>query len=267
MLHIAMIGYGAIGASALQILQNNKTIVVDGIVVPKDMQDNVVKQLNSLHATPQLWHQLAADYRPDLLVECAGHSAIEEHVIPALKRGIRCLVVSVGALSDSDLAARLEQAAIEGNTQLELLSGAIGGIDALAAAKYGGLTSVVYTGKKPAKSWKGTPAEQAFDLDSLQQKTVIFKGTARDAARLYPKNANVAATLSLAGIGLDNTQVELIADPDSQENIHHFVAEGSFGRFEVTLCGNPLKANPKTSALTVYSVVRAISNHVHPVFI
>ncbi|OTH88129.1 aspartate dehydrogenase, partial [Pseudomonas aeruginosa] len=150
---------------------------------------------------PQVLTALPADARPDLLVECAGHRAIEEHVLPALERGIACLIVSVGALSEVGLVERLEAAAERGKTRIELLPGAIGGIDALSAAKVGGLDAVNYTGRKPARAWKNTPGEQACDLDTIEQATVIFQGSAREAARLYPKNANVAATLSLAGLG------------------------------------------------------------------
>jgi aspartate dehydrogenase len=259
MLRIAMIGCGAIGAGVLELIRDDADLVVDTVVVPPASQA-AAEQVVNRHAPQARVVAGLGDQRPDLLVECAGHAAIEEHVLPALERGIPCVVVSIGALSAPGMAQRLEQAARRGKTQVQLLSGAIGGIDALAAARIGGLDSVVYTGRKPPQAWKGTPAERDTDLDALTQAQCIFDGTAEQAAQLYPRNANVAATLSLAGLGLQRTRVQLYADPAVRENVHHVEAKGAFGSFELTMRGKPLAANPKTSALTVYSVVRALAN-------
>lgn len=263
MLHITMIGCGAIGLGVLELLEQDRQLRVDRVIVSPGSEAAVNQRLARFQDPPQVLTALPADARPDLLLECAGHQALEEHVLPALERGIACLIVSVGALSQAGLVERLEAAAERGQTRIELLPGAIGGIDALSAAKVGGLDSVDYTGRKPARAWKNTPGEQACDLERIREATVIFQGSAREAARLYPKNANVAATLSLAGIGLDRTRVTLIADPHSDENVHQFQARGAFGGFELSLRGKPLAANPKTSALTVYSVIRALGNHAH----
>lgn len=258
---IALLGLGAIGRSALELLQAEKRVQV-GWVVVSNISPQRQALLQQLAPQAQLLTALPADVQPDLLVECAGHAALEQHVLPALERGISALVVSVGALSEPGMAQRLEAAADAGGAQLQLLPGAMGGIDALAAARLGGLDAVTYTGRKPPQAWLGTPAQQLCDLTSLSEAFCIFEGSAREAARLYPKNANVAATLSLAGMGLDQTRVRLLADPAVTQNVHQLEAHGAFGSLELTLRGKPLAANPKTSALTVYSVVRAVLNRV-----
>lgn len=260
MLKIAMIGCGAIGASVLELLHGDPDVMIDHVVTVPDarVQTEAVVAHWAPHA--RVLEALGADDVPDLVVECASHSAIARHVVPALERGIPCVVASIGALSAPGMAQMLEQAARRGKTQVQLLSGAMGGIDALAAARVGGLDSVIYTGRKPPGAWKGTPAEASCDLDSLTVAYCIFEGNAEEAAQLYPKNANVAATLAFAGLGLQRTRVQLFADPGVTENVHHVEAHGAFGSFELTMRGRPLVANPKTSALTVYSVVRALLN-------
>ncbi|BEP55470.1 aspartate dehydrogenase [Variovorax sp. KBS0712] len=259
---IALVGCGAIGTSVLELLRGDPALKVVAIVVPAEG----IAAAQKVAPDAQVGSAVPAD-GIDLVVETAGHAAIEEHVLPALARGTPCVVASVGALSATGFAEKLEAAAVAGRTQVQLIPGAIGGIDALAAARIGGLDSVRYTGRKPPQAWKGTPAEQGRNLDTLAHETVIFEGSAREAALLYPKNANVAATVSLAGLGLDQTLVRLIADPATTENVHTVEAEGAFGSFALTMRNKPLAANPKTSALTVYSAVRALRNRVAPLAI
>ena len=258
---IALIGCGAIGTAALELLREDAGLAIAAIVVPEEACAAARANTAKLAPDAQILSAVPVE-GIDLVVEAAGHAAIEAHVLPALARGTPCVVASVGALSAPGLVEKLEAAAVAGKTQVQLIAGAIGAIDALAAARVGGLDCVRYTGRKPPQAWKGTPAEQGRDLAALAAETVIFEGSAREAAQLYPKNANVAATVSLAGLGLDRTQVRLIADPAVSDNVHTVEAEGAFGRFELTMRNKPLAANPKTSALTVYSAVRALRNRV-----
>lgn len=256
---IALIGCGAIAQAAMQLLRADASLRIAQIIVPEPALAEARRVCADLAPHAVVSTHLNGS-KPDLLAECAGHAAIAEHVLPALQSGIPAVVASIGALHEGDALARLAAAAEIGNTRVTLISGAIGGIDALAAARFGGLDEVRYTGRKPPSAWAGTRAEQDFDLKALKAPQIIFEGSAREAARLYPKNANVAATVSLAGLGLDATHATLIADPGVTRNQHRIEARGAFGRLDLTLENEALAANPKTSALTVYSLVRALHN-------
>ncbi|MEP1768993.1 MAG: aspartate dehydrogenase, partial [Anderseniella sp.] len=194
------------------------------------------------------------------VIECAGHAALAEHGPAVLQRGIDLICTSNGALAQTELADRLDKAARAGGSQMELVSGAIGAIDAIAAAGVGEIDRIIYRGRKPPQGWKGSPAEDVVDLNNLTEPVCHFSGSARDAALRYPKNANVAATVALAGPGLDATRVELVADPTIAENIHEIEVDGTFGRLQFRIDGKPLPGNPKSSALTAMSVVAAVRN-------
>lgn len=256
MLDVVLIGYGAIGQAIFRRLQGSALVKVTHVVVRSQRITDVQAALGD--ADIQAVDQIPSGTR--LALECAGHEALAGHVLGALAKGTECAVMSVGALAEVGLPEKLIAAAQQGNTQVHLLAGAIGGIDAIAAARQAGLSEVTYTGRKPPLGWKCSAAETVADLANLRQAAVIFEGTAREAARLYPKNANVAATVSLAGLGLDATRVRLIADPDVTENIHEILARGEFGEMQLSMRGKPLAENPKTSALTVLSALRFLNN-------
>ncbi|MCP1680164.1 aspartate dehydrogenase [Kerstersia gyiorum] len=263
MLRIALIGFGAIGSALVELLEQEPAARITVVVTPDNTLDErvaaVLPQAQAMRQVP------LADV--DLVVEAAGHGAVVQHVLPALRAGVPCIVASMGAMAEPCMVEQIEQAAEAGGTQAEFVAGAIGAIDVLAAARLGGLAQVRYTGRKPPQAWRDTPAEQVADLAGLAQPQVIFEGTAREAARQYPRNANVAATVALAGLGLDATQVRLVADPGVRDNIHTVEAEGAFGSFELSMRNLPLASNPKTSAQTVYSLARAIHNRVASVAI
>ena len=259
---VTLVGFGAIGQALYQEVQVQaalREIQISHVVVSPGRVAELQRQLGD---KVQVCDQVPSFAQ--LVLECAGHSALTQHVLPALRRGTPCAVLSVGALSEPGLAESLSDAAHLGHTQLHLLAGAIGGIDAIAAARLAGLSQVTYTGRKPPSGWRGSPAEARVNLDTLTEPTLILQASAREAARLYPKNANVAATVSLAGLGLDATQVRLIADPGVSENIHEIEVVGVFGQMTLTMRGKPLPSNPKTSALTVLSALRFLHNQVAP---
>lgn len=208
---------------------------------------------------------LAQSY--DLVVECAGHAAVKAYGTMVLDKGVDLLVVSIGALTDDALREGLAAAAKRSGARMVLCSGAIGGIDLLSAARLAGIERITYSSRKPPKAWKGTPAEKLLDLDKVTSETVFYEGSARAAARDYPQNANSAATIAIASVGLDKTQVRLIADPAAPGNVHEFKLSSACADMDIRIVGKPSPDNPKTSMSTAYTVAREILNRMSPVAI
>ena len=209
-----------------------------------------------------LVHELAAllAFKPDLVVECAGHTAVQAYAAPVLDAGIDLVIVSTGSLADESLWKSVSDAAARSTAKVRLVAGSLPGVDSLSAGKLAGLTKVTLQSSKPPKAWKGTPAEKTHDLDSITQRTVIFTGNARQAALTFPKNANVAATAALAGLGFEATTVMLVADPGVTQNVHHLQAEGAFGALDLKIHANPSPDNPKTSHMAALSIMRVLEN-------
>lgn len=256
MRNIAMIGCGAIGEAVAAYLADREDVAVGAAIVEPGTEARAREVFGN-----DVEIVLAVDEMKtpvELAADCAGHAALRQHGAAVLLTGIDLITVSSGALGDAALYDELATAARAGESQLRVVSGAIGALDVLSAAGIGRLAEVTYRGRKPPRGWRGSAAESKLDLDSLSAAAVHFSGSARNAALEYPKNANVAASVALAGIGFDDTSVELIADPDAQRNVHEIVAEGDFGRCEFRIEGRPLPDNPRSSAITAMSVVREI---------
>ncbi len=258
-MNIAFIGYGAIARHVLKTIKPNEEARVSAIIMRKARVAAVQQAVGDAILVAGSVAELGFDL-PPLVVELAGHGALAEHGAAVLEKGSDLIVASTGALADRALYDKLAASAAAGKSKMLLLPGAVGGIDALAAARQGGLSRVVYTSKKPPLAWKGTAAEKVATLATLTAATTLFRGRADEGARLYPQNANVAATIALAGAGWDKTEIELVADPGVTGNVHIIEASGAFGEMRVEMRGKSLPENPKTSSLTAYSVLRAIRN-------
>ena len=262
-LNIALVGHGAIAGYVVDQVLPVSGIAITALICRETSRERAEAFAKKRFPVVTSVDQL--DPRPDLLVDCAGHSGLVSHAPSALARGIEVISISTGALAQPGLADELERCAKEGNAAIRFLSGAVGGIDALTAASAGDIDRVRYTGRMPPLGWAGSPAEEKCDLNSLSEPFEHYSGTAREAARLYPKNANVAATIALASVGLDNVQVSLIADPNVDQNIHDIEAQGAFGTLHVRVEGNPLPGNPKSSALAAMSIVGELKRRIAPV--
>ena len=251
---VLIVGYGKIATYVAAALQDAAQTRVRWVITRPGQEDRA-RRVFGPHVTPLSAVAELLD-QPDVALECAGHAAVAEHGPALLRRGVDLGILSVGALTDPALVETLDSAARAGNARPHILSGAIGAMDALLAAREGGLDQVTYDGIKPPDAWRGSAAEQACALDALTTATTFFEGTAREAARGYPKNANVAATVSLCGIGLDATRVRLVADPNASGNLHCIRARGAFGELDLTVRGHALPDHPRTSALTAMSAVQ-----------
>lgn len=262
MVKLLLVGFGAMGQAVYRHLRDDPNVQFR-YVLERSERCAAVQQV--LGAQGVAVSRLAdIPELPDLALECAGHAAVQAYVPGLLSRGVDTILASVGTLAHEALAEHLEASCRASGARLTLVPGALGGIDALAAARHHGLDSVRYTGRKAPTGWLGTPAESVCELTALTDPFVIFEGSARDAARQFPQNANVAAMVGIAGIGMDRTHVQLIADPRVARNTHTIEASGAFGRLAVQVEANPLPDNPKTSALAAMAIVRQVQHRYLP---
>ena len=200
------------------------------------------------------------DTRPDVVVEAASHEAVREYCEPLLGADIAVIVLSGGALCDDELRLRLESAARRSGALLYVPSGGIAGLDGLKAACVAGVDKVEITISKPPAAWKNIPYVDGLgiDLGALAGPLTLYEGPARAGVPLFPANVNIAAVLSMAGIGFDRTRLVVVADPALTHNTHVIEIRGRTGNISVKLENVPAPDNPKTAWLACYSALAAL---------
>jgi aspartate dehydrogenase len=253
---ICVIGYGAVADEIVRCLETRKNIgALAGVLDTPSRLDELQKKANGRFPVIGTLDELL-DLKPDILIEAAGHSAVKQFATQVLARGVDLLIASVGALADDHLAAEIKNKGVASGATIWIAAGAVAGIDGLLAARTLAPRVVKYISVKPPEAWVGTPAEGVVRAQS-SKRFVFFEGSAREAAIQYPQNANVAATVAFACLGLDRTRVELVSDPAVDGPLGIIEAEGEFGYFKFDILALASPSNPKTSAITGHSLVSA----------
>lgn len=253
MTRVGVLGAGAIGSVVASALADGRIEGCElGGVLRRPGGAKVFREVDDLDAL------LVAS---DLVVEAAGQEVVADYGPTVLAAGVDLLVSSVGALVDDALWARLREPSA-GRGRLLLTSGAIGGLDLFrAAALMGPLDRVRLLTTKPPRAllapWMDERLRHAVETSA--EPVTVFEGVARDAVARFPTSVNVAATLALATIGFDRTEVVVVANPATASVSHEILVEGAAGRYEVRVDNRP-SDNPKTSAITPFSIIRALGD-------
>jgi len=198
----------------------------------------------------------------DIVVEAASQDAVRDASLSVLQNKKDLMIMSVGALLDESIYDILSDACKDFKKTIYLPSGAIAGLDGIKSVK-DELESLSITTTKHPRSLKGAKFFETSDinLDEINSSTVIFDGVAKEAVSLFPANINVAALLSLTGIGSEKTAVKIIADPNTDKNTHHIEAKGKFGKMTFTIENHPDVNNPKTSRLAILSAIETLRKY------
>ena len=244
---VGLIGGGAVAASiASELLADGSGLRLVGALVRSDAHG-----LPAGVARVETVEELLAA-APDVVVEAASQTAVRELGPAVVAAGVDLLIVSTGALLEPGLRARLHAEGRRSGARIVLATGAVAGIDALRAARVGGLDRVEVEQRKPARVLLG--ADAAAGLDG---PVCILDGSVLEAARAHPATTNILATIALAGLGPERTRVRLIADPAATANHARLRASGTFGSLDVVVENRP-SANPRSSVLTGLSVMATL---------
>lgn len=253
-LKVGLIGLGSIGSYVAREILKGKVSGVN-LLAAADIRppsSDLLQELQKHSVAVVKSFEALAEFPIQLVVECANQKVVKECADFFLSKGIDLVIMSMGALVQGTFFADLAAKAEERGCHIYIPSGAVGAIDALKAAKLGGLEEVTLTTRKPPRALGKV---DGVNLNELREPRTIFEGPATEAVVKFPQNVNVAATISLAGLGPDKTRVRVVADPGIDQNIHEIRARGAFGSLEIRLANRPNPDNPNTSLLACLSVI------------
>src|SRR6202166_3426320 len=254
-LRVAIAGLGPIGRKVAEALDRG----IEGLALAAVSAQNPDKHcswLAKLNRPPALLPIEALSEAAVVVIECATGNLMRSIVEPFVTTGKTAVVLSAGALLDHE---DLIELAKQHGGQIVVPTGALIGLDAVTAAAVGTIHSVRMVTRKPISGLAGAPyiVENNIDIERITEPLRIFEGTAREAAKGFPANLNVAVALSLAGIGPDRTRLEIWADPTVTRNIHRIWVDADSASFEMTIRNVPSE-NPKTGKITPLSVIAAL---------
>ena len=249
---VAVVGLGPIGTKVVEALDQG----IDGLVLVAVSVNDPAKHrrfLAGLKRPPAVLPIEGLADVADMVIECAPAKLLRSIVAPFVSRGKTAVVLSVGALLENeDLVVLAKQ----NGGQIVVPTGALIGLDAMTAAAEGKILSVKMVTRKPVAGLLGAPylVDHNIRIEGITEPLRIFEGTAREAAKGFPANLNVAVALSLAGFGPDRTRLEIWADPTVTRNVHRMEVESDSARFSMSIENIPSE-NPKTGRITALSVI------------
>ncbi len=262
-MRITIVGCGSIGSklarAADEMGQVKRIYLVD---MERRLAEDLAASLKKAIVVDNVEEEL---YHCDLVIEAASQAAAIDIAPKVVSRGVDIMLMSVGALVDDDFRSMVKDKANHAEAKIFIPSGAICGTDGLRSSAVGRLDEVELITTKGPKSLEGVPyiIDHGIEVDKVKEPTVIFYGSARDAVRFFPKNINVAATVSLLGVGFDRTKVKIVLDPATHSNSHELRIKGEFGEMTCHTYNVPSPDNPKTSYLASLSAISALERVVN----
>jgi len=266
LLKIGIVGCGAIGCSLAQALMSDfshRAILVSCYDVDIEKAYRLASKFDNKKLAALNLDDLIN--KVDLVIEATKADSAFEIAQKAISASKDTLIMSVGGIIQH--FKELKVLAEEKNVKVFIPSGAICGIDGLKAVSLGKINKVILTTKKPPKAFLGVPylLKKKISLEHIKDDTVLYEGNALSAIKAFPQNINVAATLSIAGLGPENTIVRIVASPNITKNIHEIEIESEAGKITARTENVVHPDNPKTSYLAVLSAVATLKQIIEPI--